>query len=243
MTTATETNTSTIQIPEMFSVLITAIRGGDQTAKAGLIDLAIESGDEILEIVARGIAANDFPDAPLVARKRLAVLLGDLNRPYFSIYHGNTMMAAIKGSVYCKTIEEVYAKVAAICGNETRKKQKKADEKKKLEDLKKDWQNTYQVGQLLYNSWGYDQTNIDFAQIVAVGRRTVTVARIEGKMVEAIAYAMAKVAPVRDRFLPTDRYPQKTITVRFSEHNGELNTSIGWSLCSENDTFLETSYA
>lgn len=38
--------------------------------------------------------------------------------------------------------------------------------------------NPYSVGDILYNSWGYDQTNIDFYQVVAKTRKTATLRKL-----------------------------------------------------------------
>jgi hypothetical protein len=40
------------------------------------------------------------------------------------------------------------------------------------------------VGDILYSSWGYDQTNVDFWQVVAVRGRAVDIREIAGKMTE-----------------------------------------------------------
>ncbi len=43
---------------------------------------------------------------------------------------------------------------------------------------------TYKIGDILYSSWGYDQTNIDWYQVVDVpGPRTVVTRRIHGRAV------------------------------------------------------------
>ena len=44
--------------------------------------------------------------------------------------------------------------------------------------------NPYHVGDILYNSWGYDQTNIDWYQVVRVSRRSIWVRAIAGTLVE-----------------------------------------------------------
>ena len=44
--------------------------------------------------------------------------------------------------------------------------------------------NPYQVGQIFRCSWGYDQTNIDYFEVVARTEKTVTVREIAAKSVE-----------------------------------------------------------
>lgn len=41
--------------------------------------------------------------------------------------------------------------------------------------------NPFKVGDILYDSWGYDQTNIDFYEVVALTAKTVTIREIAGK--------------------------------------------------------------
>lgn len=44
--------------------------------------------------------------------------------------------------------------------------------------------NTFEVGDILYNSWGYDQTNIDFYQVVKVLNRQVILKEIAGHLTD-----------------------------------------------------------
>ena len=39
----------------------------------------------------------------------------------------------------------------------------------------------YKIGDIVYNSWGYEQTNIDFFKVVKVGPRTIEVREIDQK--------------------------------------------------------------
>jgi hypothetical protein len=73
---------------------------------------------------------------------------------------------------------------------------RRAEKKKALEV------NPFQVGQLLYDSWGYDQTNIDFYQVIEVKNKSVVIQPIEGKMVPSQGYSsMAGLtAPVANSF-------------------------------------------
>lgn len=65
-----------------------------------------------------------------------------------------------------------------------------------------------QVGDILYNSWGWEQTNIDFYQVVEVkgGQFTIqeiAASRVEGSM---MSHGMAdEVVPVKDQFISEDK--------------------------------------
>lgn len=67
--------------------------------------------------------------------------------------------------------------------------------------------NPFKVGDLLYDSWGYDQTNIDFYQVTEVGKMSVVIRRIASKGVPGTQNFMSEdVVPQKDVFLTGDRY-------------------------------------
>jgi hypothetical protein len=69
-----------------------------------------------------------------------------------------------------------------------------------------------QVGTMLVNSWGYDQTNIDFYQIVRRTDRSVWIRPIGCRQVEGSEGFMCdKVMPARDSFKNDDPPIRKTI--------------------------------
>ena len=65
-------------------------------------------------------------------------------------------------------------------------------------------------GDIFYNSWGYEQTNIDFYQVVSVTAKTITLRAIKGTSNDYNAYQMSgsKVA-VKDSFC-SDELIRKT---------------------------------
>lgn len=71
--------------------------------------------------------------------------------------------------------------------------------------------NPYQVGQLLYRSYGYDETHYEFAQVVAVGPRSVKVRRIAAHVVRETGWSSRIVGPAPGRFLDE---PPATVTVQ-----------------------------
>jgi queuine/archaeosine tRNA-ribosyltransferase len=63
-----------------------------------------------------------------------------------------------------------------------------------------------EVGALLHGSWGYDQTNAEFFQVVArLGTTTLVIQKIEGLLVEPLRGGgmSGKVTPVKDSFVDT----------------------------------------
>lgn len=83
------------------------------------------------------------------------------------------------------------------------------------------------VGDILCCSWGYEQTNIDYYQVVAVTKASVKIREIASQHVGGgTGYDL--VAPVRDRFMEGNipgtnkRWEGRSITKRFtvSDHYG-----------------------
>lgn len=50
---------------------------------------------------------------------------------------------------------------------------------------------TPKLGDILVMSWGYDQTNIDFYQVIAVTKASVRLRKIEGKRIDGRALVAA----------------------------------------------------
>jgi len=62
---------------------------------------------------------------------------------------------------------------------------KRAEEKAERAAAKKKYKHGLRVGSILYSSWGYDQTNIDFYEVVKlVGEKSVMLAKIGSALVE-----------------------------------------------------------
>ena len=55
---------------------------------------------------------------------------------------------------------------------------------------------TPKVGDILYSSWGYDQTNIEFFKVVKVSEFSVWIQEIGKKVVEVTGWAHQNVVPV-----------------------------------------------
>jgi hypothetical protein len=74
--------------------------------------------------------------------------------------------------------------------------ERKAEKKKALEV------NPFQVGDIVYDSWGYDQTNIYFYQVIEVKNKSVVIQHIKGKMIPSDGYCSMSglTAPVPNSF-------------------------------------------
>jgi len=63
---------------------------------------------------------------------------------------------------------------------------------------------TMKIGDIMYSSWGYDQTNVDFYQVVGTTKNTVKLRKICGKMVEHTQSMAGYTEPVKDSFVSED---------------------------------------
>jgi hypothetical protein len=77
-------------------------------------------------------------------------------------------------------------------------------------DERKQFQHAVKIGDIFYASWGYDQTNIDFYEVVAVKEKAVVIRKVESKVVREERGA-DYVAAVPHRFVgpPLTKIPQK----------------------------------
>ena len=70
------------------------------------------------------------------------------------------------------------------------------------QEAKKRFQNPYKVGDILHHSWGYDQTNCDFYQVVEVKPASVVLKKIKAETVPGSEGLMSEsLLPVKDAFI------------------------------------------
>lgn len=91
---------------------------------------------------------------------------------------------------------------------------------------KRDWKHTAKVGDVLYFTWGYEQTNAEFFQVVAVGDKTIAVRPLKQKVVESHG-SYDKVRPDVNHFdgPAVKKVPQMSGTsyyVRFDHGTGRI---------------------
>jgi len=105
---------------------------------------------------------------------------------------------------------------------------KRGEPNKKGSNVKQALDAPVKVGDIFYNSWGYDQTNIDWYQVVAVSPsgKTCKIRRIEGKLKET-GFMSGQTVPNPNKW--HKQYPkvlQKKIRVSGKEVN--LPMEHGW---------------
>lgn len=91
---------------------------------------------------------------------------------------------------YFQKVQEMEAR------KEVRKKEKKHNSNMDIEMALKE----YKVGDIFVSSWGYDQTNIDFFQIIEKKAKTFVMRELESQTVYTTGFMEGEVVPVRDKF-------------------------------------------
>jgi len=127
------------------------------------------------------------------------------------------------------------SRIQAVLDRRNAKKKARAEQKKKG--------NPFKVGDLLYNSWGWEQTNIDYYQVVEVSKSSVYIKEIY-KNYEA-THSMAGISTAKKDSFKNDEVIRKTVQYP-SWENGVpyLSSEFGTlSLTSETKTHYESSYA
>lgn len=83
----------------------------------------------------------------------------------------------------------------------------KAERKAKQDAVKAS--DYYKVGDILYSVWGYDQTNVDFYQVIGIGNKTITVTPVAQQKVEGTeGYYSCNVVARVDAFIEPDNVLQ-----------------------------------
>ncbi len=78
-----------------------------------------------------------------------------------------------------------------------------AGAKERKRQARAQFQNPYKVGDILHHSWGYDQTNCDFYQVVEVKKASVVLRKIGAGTVPGSGGFMSEcLMPVKDAFIP-----------------------------------------
>lgn len=73
-------------------------------------------------------------------------------------------------------------------------------EKEKQEEARRTFQHDFKEGDILYSSWGYDQTNIDWYQVTKVIGKAVEIRQIGSKIVGGTGGPSEAVVPVPNAF-------------------------------------------
>lgn len=217
----------------------------DATVLQVAADWCGERGDEEMETALRA-----FSQPLWIGRRQMSVrMFRKDGRPHSVITSFAAAQSRFRAETYWhRTIEAAAKYIGQVLAAHQERTDVKEAKRDRIAAAKSSWVNPHKVGDLLYHMWGYDQTNFDFAQIVAVGPRSVTIRRIGCRTIRESGFMSSEIAPVKDSFLSQVRRDEpnnpKTIAIRFHEYDGKLVAHIpGWSLVGNRETFHETHYA
>lgn len=99
-------------------------------------------------------------------------------------------------------------------------------EKSKQERKEKrlSFQHTLKVGDILYSSWGWEQTNVDFYQVIEIIGKMVKIREIECSMPKGEeGFMTGYVIPLKDKF-----YGEKILLKKVLEGNSIKLNSFSW---------------
>ena len=115
---------------------------------------------------------------------------------------------------FCK---EWIERVEANINSENERKAKKKEAQKAMN-------HNFKEGMIIYNSWGYDQTNIDFYQVVESKEKSIKLRKICKSYVEGSeGFMSANVKPVENAFIGEPFLKKVNLSVSY---NGEISYYI-----------------
>ena len=113
----------------------------------------------------------------------------------------------IVSNYYYATIDRAESFVSNFKENAKDRVEREATRKAEAKAKRDAFKHEIKVGDVLYASWGYDQTNVNYFQVVKTSAKSVWVREISSKMVAEGGCSMSsRVAPCKDSFKNEDVY-------------------------------------
>jgi hypothetical protein len=110
--------------------------------------------------------------------------------------------------------QEALALIESCRSSQQRRAEAKAEKQARRAALKAS--DHWQVGDCVYTSWGYDQTNVEYYQITAVKARSVIVRQIAANSSDQGQPGGGKIAPRRFEYIGPEIYCPLSESGRFS---------------------------
>lgn len=120
-----------------------------------------------------------------------------------------------------RMITRIYESIDRHIQRENEKKEKKEIEKKAFENFKAS--DYYAIGDIVVNTWGYEQTNVEFYQVIEVLNKKIRVREICQNTVKCVGAMSSEVMPDRDNFY-NDKILLLSLRVEF--YNDKMNCRI-----------------
>jgi hypothetical protein len=119
-----------------------------------------------------------------------------------------------------KSIMRMNLFVEKFIADEEAKQKSQLERKANLQEARNNFTNPYTLGQILYNTWGYEQTNVDFYQVIKVDRKSITVRALSQDRTET-GFMQGKTVAIKDDFL-NEKDIKKIIQIRMWSDNVQI---------------------
>jgi hypothetical protein len=150
--------------------------------------------------------------------------VNDRSRNYAKIWYGKTIKPRYFYSF--STLEQRENWLKEEIERAQRRVSEKEKEAKLLQEVKDNFKNPFSIGDILYCSWGYDQTNVEFFQIVETRKKSVTFREIRSKRVDGTeGHMCCDVMADKDNF--TGKPTKRALNIR--AFNGKITYSINYA--------------
>jgi hypothetical protein len=107
------------------------------------------------------------------------------------------------------------------------------ERKAKKKEAQKVMNHHFKEGMIIYNSWGYDQTNIDFYQIVESKEKSIKLRKIcKGRVEGSEGFMCANVKPIENEFIGEAFLKKVNLSISY-------NGNISYYIKAEHGCFCE----
>jgi len=113
--------------------------------------------------------------------------------------------------------------------------EKAAMEREAIKNQKKlaseKFEHQFKIGDILYESWGYEQTNVKYFQIVGFKGKSAILRQIVKNYVKDTSWASAMVEPLKDQFISEPFMKRISANVSYNgsiSYNIKMGDVIGW---------------
>lgn len=144
---------------------------------------------------------------------------------YMETPKGKYQKEKVVFSYYFSTVEKMENYISNFIKQKEESEKRNNDRKAIQRKAQAEVINPFKVGEILYDSWGYEQTNIDFFQIVEVGKKSVKIRKIAQKLVREAGWLCEYVAPAINEF--TSEAKTKVLKVYVGDQTGNVSVSVG----------------
>ena len=169
------------------------------------------------------LQATAYCNSQIAVREAYSVYaISDRNNTLRKKYPSH--FSPLQGEYYSvHNLEQAEAYVATIKAKIDAKVKARQDRLAEKAKAREGFVNPYKVGDILYSSWGYEQTNREFYQIVAVGNRSLKLRQIGSVSVRDTSWCSEDITPAKDKFI-TEEINRVNLVI--NSYNGKTSHRI-----------------